>query len=207
MTHTGTRSAYDNIRDAVISLGMEISEPILASLVDSVVVARLENKERLAIVDPLLLGLEAVAGHIDAAVAASDPRAFSLLNELLEVYREITVEVSDDVKAQKMASDGLKQVLEWQNACMLPSGERAKPVSASLAGSGPDVAVLLQTVQDEIAETRRLADMEIAAVQEAVLATAEGGFLSTVIAESVDEVQQALQQEIKNLRRELGLAE
>jgi hypothetical protein len=104
MTHTGTRSAYENIRDAVISLGMEISEPILASLVDSVVVARMENKERLAIVDPVLLGLEAVAGHINSAGAASDPQAFSLLNELLDVYQDVTTEIEDNVKAQKKAS-------------------------------------------------------------------------------------------------------
>jgi hypothetical protein len=67
--------------------------------------------------------------------------------------------------------------------------------------------VLLQTIQEEIAETRKLADTEIAAVQDVVLAKNETcGSLSTVIADGVDEVQQVLQQEITTLRRELGLA-
>ncbi len=214
MTQTGMHSAYDNIRDAVISLGMEISEPILASLADSVVIARLENKERLAIIDPVLLGLEAVASHIDAVRAASDPQAFNLLNDLLDVYREITTEVEDDLKAQKMASDALRQVLEWQNECMLQPREAAKEAGTSLStGENPDIAVLLQTVQQEIADTLKLADQELAAVQDVVLSKGEtdrdysraDGSLTTAITDSVDEAQQALQQEIITLRRELGL--
>ncbi len=149
--------AYERLNRIVLSLGMEISDPIFSALRGEVEQCRQENKEILVVVDPVLLGIEAVIMHIEAMRAVSDFRAFNLLTELVEAYRRIT-EAADQEKAQLISSAALKQVLNWQHDCML--AQPAEPVRID--------ADLLMTIRQEITATGMMVVREAIALLELV---------------------------------------
>lgn len=92
MSFETSSTGYERLQTIVISLGMEISDSILSALRHEVEVCRREQKEQMAVVGPVLLGLDTVIRHIDEIRVLTDARAFSLLNELVQVYRKLTVE-------------------------------------------------------------------------------------------------------------------
>ncbi|MCI5132153.1 MAG: hypothetical protein D3904_11690 [Candidatus Electrothrix sp. EH2] len=105
MSLENSASTYDRLNTIVMSLGMEVSDAILTALRSEVAACRREEKNRLALVDPVLLGIEAVARHIDEIRAASDARALRLLNELVQAYRKITLDEAKEEEARTLASE------------------------------------------------------------------------------------------------------
>ncbi len=231
MTYEPSSSIYDNLKDVIFSLGMEISDSILLSLRDAVESCRQENKERLTIVEPVLMGIEAVVNHIDAVRAVSDPDAFRLLNELLATYQKVTDDGLDAAQAQKSAFASLKQVLDWQHLCMLQPKRNAvqEPVEEWESGPEPvaepeepttfDLQVILDAVQREIAETSKMAARESAILcdlthtkenvkaeeETKVSATSAVGDSASILSSQFDALHETFQGEMAKLRQELGL--
>jgi hypothetical protein len=186
------RSAgYERLHTLVISLGMEISDSILSALHHEVEACRQEQTEQLAVVGPVLLGIDAVVRHIDEVRVLADARAFSLLNELVQAYRQITVEQftveqQGQQKAWSIASEALNKVLVWQHSCILESlnkvpnavvnTEAVSPVKEEIPAFDmqQDMKGLLGTVRQEIAATGMMAIRESAALLELVHVQKEG---------------------------------
>ena len=239
MTYESSSSVYDNLRDVIFSLGMEISDSILLSLRDAVAACRQENQDRMTIVEPVLMGFDAVINHIDAVRAVSDPDAFRLLNELLAAYQKITDDSLKAAQEQQFAFTALKQVLDWQHLCMLQPKRKAvqepvqewesvpepvvEPFVESIAEPVEtisfDLQAILNTVQQEVAETSRMAARESALlcdlthVKEKVMAKEKGmaftpladGDSAAILANEFDAMREIFQEEMIKLRQEMGL--
>ncbi|MCI5221503.1 MAG: hypothetical protein D3924_02170 [Candidatus Electrothrix sp. AR4] len=200
---------------------MEIADPIFFALRQEIENCRQKNKERLAVLDPILLGIEAVTMHIDVMRAASDARAFNLLNELIEACRLIFEEFPEQEEAQVAASTALKKVLDWQHNCMVTAAKTKKNLEAAqvsesdFESASMDMDALLATVQQEIAATGMMAVRESGALLELMHVqkeTAETpsddpvedvGF-SSLVRENISSLQLTLHQEMGRLRHELG---
>ena len=72
MSFEASSTGYERLHTIVISLGMEISDSILSALRDEVEACRREQKEQLALVGPVLLGIDAVVRHIDEIRVLTD---------------------------------------------------------------------------------------------------------------------------------------
>ena len=172
MSSEASLTGYERLNNILISLGMEISDSILFALRNEVEACRLEQKEQLATVGPVLAGIEAVVRHIDEIRALSDARAFSLLDELVQAYRMITGECQDSEKAWAIASESLDKVFAWQHSCIRESLNRMPnpgadfPVQAE--SSALDMKELLGAVRREIAATGMMAIRESAGLLELV---------------------------------------
>ena len=223
MSSENSKSAYDRLHTVVTSLGMEISDSILTALRSEVAACRQEQREQLALVDPVLLGIEAVARHIDEIRVDADARALGLLDELVQAYRILTVEGQEKEEAQVLVSEALNKVLVWQHSCLRERLDKAKrpeagaeaavspkknAVSAS-AVAGHDMKELLGTVLQEIAVTGMMAIRESAALLELVHAAdsrKEGAGknkeLSSVVRENISSLQQVLHHEMGRLRHD-----
>jgi hypothetical protein len=176
-------AGYERLNTIVNSLGMEISDSILSALHHEVEACRREQKEQLAVVGPILLGIDAVIRHIDEIRALTDARAFSLLNELVQAYRLITVEHQEHQEPQKswpIAAEALSKVLTWQHSCIQRNLKKAPTVGAVVGAftgdvspakeefSAIDMKGLLGAVQQEIAATGMMAIRESAVLLELV---------------------------------------
>lgn len=226
MSLENSASTYDRLNTIVTSLGMEISDSILTALRTEVAVCRREEKDRLALVEPLLLGIEAVARHIDEIRAASDARALRLLNELVQAYRIIAVDGSEEGEARALASEALSKVLSWQHNCIRESlnmeegaGKREELAVSSPETEEPAVNVkeLLGTVRQEIAATGMMAIKESAALLELVHVrkpaedagttakkddAEKNEEFTSLIRENISSLQQVLHQEMGRLRHD-----
>ena len=204
MSSETSSTGYERLHTIVISLGMEISDSILSALRHEVEVCRQEQKEQLAVVGPILLGIDAVVRHIDEIRVLTDVRAFSLLNELIQAYRQITVEqcTVEQQRQQKswaIASEALNKVLTWQHSCIrenrkkVPNaGTFAEAVSPAKEESPAfdmqqDMQGLLGVVRQEIAATGMMAIRESAALLELVHVQKEGAGSGAADAEEISE--------------------
>ena len=149
-------------------------------------------------------------------------RAFSLLNELVQVYRQITVEQftveqQRQQKAWSVASEILEKVFVWQHSCIRESLKKVPDAGAvsPVKGESPvfDVKGLLGAVRQEIAATGMLAIRESAALLELVhvqkektaLASADSAGadeFSSVVRKNIFSLEQTLHQEMGRLRHE-----
>ncbi|XOF34815.1 MAG: hypothetical protein ACL93V_05880 [Candidatus Electrothrix sp. YB6] len=212
---------YERLNQAVNALGLEISDAILTAIREDIQTCREEEKERLALVEPVLSGMEAVVTHIAAFRAASDARTFSLLKELMAVYRDVAWEISDQEKAQPVAFAALKTVLDWQHSCLKAKMEStsepavADQNEADTTGEGEALRGLLAAMRQEIAATGMMAVREAAALLELVhvqQGTAETGpavsgdtnNVGAMIKENISSLQQIFHQELDQLRHEFG---
>ena len=207
-------TGYDRLHTVVTSLGMEVSDPILTALRTEVAVCRREERERLAFVEPVLLGIEAVARHVDEIRVLADARALRLLNELVETYRRITVDGAEEEEAPALASEALHKVLAWQHSCILESLHRttgSEQAGSLLNNELPAFAVkeLIGAVRQEIAATGMMAIRESASLLELVHAadarkdgSGTNKDLSSVVRENISSLQQVLHQEMGRLRHD-----
>ncbi|CAK8714260.1 hypothetical protein KKHLCK_03315 [Candidatus Electrothrix laxa] len=178
-------TGYERLNTIVISLGMEISDSILSALRHEVEACRREQKEQLAVVGPVLLGIDAVVRHIDEIRVLTDARAFSLLNELVQAYRlitveQLTVEPQGQQKSWVIASEALNKVLTWQHSCIQESlanvpnavinTEAVSPAKEELSAFDMQQGLqgLLGAMRQEIAATGMMAIRESAALLELV---------------------------------------
>ncbi|MCI5165636.1 MAG: hypothetical protein D3903_05955 [Candidatus Electrothrix sp. GM3_4] len=186
MSFEASSIGHERLNTLMISLGMEISDSILSALRHEVEVCRQEQKEQLAVVGPVLLGIDAVVRHIEEIRELTDARAFSLLNELVLAYRLITVEHQESQKAWSIAAKALDKVLTWQHSCIQKNLKKA-PKTAAFAGAltrdvsparekspAGDIQGLLDAVRQEIAATGMMAIRESAALLELVHVQKEG---------------------------------
>ncbi|MGB5684502.1 MAG: hypothetical protein WBM35_01725 [Candidatus Electrothrix sp.] len=183
-------TGYERLHTIVVALGMEISDAILSALHYEVEACRQEQQEQLAVVGPILLGIDAVVRHIDEIRVLTDFRAFSLLNELVEAYRLITVEQRavgqpgqpGQQEAWSIASEALNKVLAWQHSCIQESLKKVPNAAANtgavssekIESSAFDIQGLLGVVRQEIAATGMMAIRESAALLELVHVQKEG---------------------------------
>jgi len=226
MSFEASSTGYERLHTIVISLGMEISDSILSALRDEVEACRREQKEQLAVVGPVLLGFDTVIRHIDEIRVLTDARAFSLLNELVQAYRQITVEQCTveqqrQQKAWSIAAEALGKVLAWQHSCILESLKKVPNAVVNTEAVSPvkeespafDMKGLLGAVRQEIAATGMMAIRESAALLELVhvqkektaLASADSAGadeFSSVVRENIFSLEQTLHQEMGRLRRE-----
>ncbi|MDU9049006.1 MAG: hypothetical protein Q3M30_09145 [Candidatus Electrothrix sp. Rat3] len=179
MSFETSSTGYERLQTIVISLGMEISDSILSALRHEVEVCRREQKEQMAVVGPVLLGLDTVIRHIDEIRVLTDARAFSLLNELVQVYRKLTVEHLELQKKWTIASEVLNKVLAWQHSCILESLKKVPNAIVNTGAVSPvkeespafdmqDLQGLLGAVRREITTTGMMAIRESAALLELV---------------------------------------
>lgn len=188
MSSEAGSTGYERLHTVLISLGMEISDSILSALRDEVDACRREQQERLAIVGPVLLGIEAVVRHIDEIRALTDARAFGLLKELVRAYQEITEEhqgQEGQEAAWTVASEAVEKVFVWQHSrirenlkTMSKAGsvrsirsvhtEAVAPATAEPPVTVIDMHDLLSAVRQEIAATGMMAVRESAALLELV---------------------------------------
>jgi hypothetical protein len=217
-TNSTDSTGYERLSRTVTALGMEISDSILSALRREVESCRQENKKRLAVLDPVLLGIEAVTMHVETMRADSDARAFKLLNELVEAYRLVSEELPEREDAQPAASAALKKVLDWQHSCISVSmSAKTKNVPEADRISEPasmDADKLLATVRQEIAATGMMAVRESAALLELVhvrktAKTAPADIseytdLGSVVSENISSLQRDLHQEMSRLRHEFS---
>ncbi len=209
MSSETSSTGYERLHTIVISLGMEISDSILSALRHEVEVCRQEQKEQLAVVDPVLLGIDAVVRHIDEIRVLTDVRAFSLLNELIQAYRQITVEqcTVEQQRQQKswaIAAEALNKVLTWQHSCIRESRKKVSNAGAFAEVVSPakeespafdmqqDMQGLLGVVRQEIAATGMMAIRESAALLELVHVQKEG--IDFVPADAQETSEGALEQ-------------
>ena len=232
MSFEASSTGYERLNTIVISLGMEISDSILSSLHYEVESCRREQKEQLAVVGPVLLGIDAVVRHVDEIRVRTDVRAFSLLNELVQAYRLITVEQQGQQEAWAIAAEVLNKVLIWQHSCIqeslkkMPNGEAVAGdiSSAKEKSSAIDMQGLLGVVRQEIAATGMMAIRESAALLELVHVQkeragsgaadseeiseepgeGESEEFSSVVRENISSLQQVLHQEVGRLRHEFA---
>lgn len=230
MSSEAGSTGYERLHTVLISLGMEISDSILSALRDEVDTCRREQQERLAIVGPVLLGIEAVVRHIDEIRALTDARAFGLLKELVRAYQEITEEHQGQEAAWTVASEAVEKVFVWQHSCIrenLKTMSKAGPVrsvrsvhteAVAPATAEPPVTVidmhdLLSAVRQEIAATGMMAVRESAALLELVHVQKEkrasapadavnADEFSSVIRKNIFSLEQTLHQEMGRLRHE-----
>ncbi|WP_339137587.1 MAG: hypothetical protein WGN25_05825 [Candidatus Electrothrix sp. GW3-4] len=220
MSFEASSTCYERLNNIVISLGMEVSDSILSALRNEVEACRQEQRKDLAIVGPVLLGIDAVIRHIDEIRALADARAFHLLNELMQAYRMITEECQEPQKAWAVASEALDKVLAWQHSCIQESQEKvqnASSVAPALSESPTfDMKGLLGAVRQEIAATGMMAIRESAALLELVHVQKEsagsadpeeskekdGDAFSSVVRENISSLQQTLHQEMGRLRHD-----
>lgn len=220
MSLEASSTGYDRLNNIMISLGMEISDSILSALRHEVEACRQEQKEQLALVGPILLGIEAVVRHIDEIRTMTDARAFGLLNELIQDYRVITEEQHDSNHALDIASEALNKVFAWQHSCIQESLQKpqvrkdASPTHSE--SSSFNIKDLLGTVRQEIAATGMLAIKESAALLEMVHVQKEeertGDVeeyqgpkkkdFNAIVQENISSLQQALHQEMGRLRHD-----
>ncbi|WLE97622.1 MAG: hypothetical protein QTN59_02040 [Candidatus Electrothrix communis] len=204
MFFEASSTGYERLHTIVISLGMEISDSILAALRHEVKACRQEQAEQLAVVGPVLLGIDAVARHIDEVGVLTDVRAFSLLNELVEAYRQMTVEQStveqqERQKAWSIASEALSKVLAWQHSCLLEGLKKVPNAVVNTEAVSPvkeevpavdmqqDMQGLLGVMRQEIAATGMMAIRESAALLELVHVQKEGAGSGAADAEEISE--------------------
>lgn len=223
-TNSTDSTGYERLNRAVTALGMEISDSILFALRREVESCRQENKKRLAVLDPVLLGIEAVTMHVETMRADSDARAFKLLNELIEAYRLVSEKLPEREDAQPAASAALKKVLDWQHSCISVSmsaktknvpeaGRISEPVAESVSEpASMDADKLLATVRQEIAATGMMAVRESAALLELVHVRktaetapadlSEYADLGSLVSENISSLQRDFQQEMSRLCHE-----
>ena len=192
-------TGYERLHTIIISLRMEISDSILSALHHEVEVCRREQKEQLVVVGPILLGIDAVVRHIDEIRVLTDVRAFSLLNELVEAYRQITVEQQGQQKAWSIASEALNKVLAWQHSCILEGLKKVPNAVVNTEAVSPvkeefpafdmqqDMQGLLGVMRQEIAATGMMAIRESAALLELVHVQKEGTGSGPADAEEIAE--------------------
>ncbi len=187
-------TGHERLHNIVVSLGMEITDSILSALRNEIIACRQEQKEQLIFVDPILISIDAVVRHIDEMRVLTDARAFSLLNDLVSVYRRITVDTADVVDlvgqeaCQAVVSECLTKVFSWQHnyardiyARDIRAGVHTAqettptpaPAPAPISASGvnadmKNIKDLLDTVQQEITATGMMAIRESAALLELV---------------------------------------
>ena len=218
-------TGYERLNNIVISLGMEISDSILLALRNEVEACRLEQKEQLATVGPVLSGIEAVIRHINEIRALTDARAFSLLNELVQAYRMITVESQDAEGIYLIVSESLDKVFSWQHSCIRESlnkvqsaGGVSSAQTESPAFDMKDVKGLLGAVRQEIAATGMMAIRESAALLELVHVQKEAAEtlaadvgkdgegkseeFSSFVRENISSLEETLHQEMGRLRHD-----
>jgi hypothetical protein len=214
---------YERLNQAVNALGLEVSDAILTALREGIQVCREEEKERPALVEPVLAGMEAVVTHIDAFRAASDGRAFSLLKELMAAYRAVAWEIPDPEKAQPVVSAALRAVFNWQHSCLTakaapasePNGISSPDVEPANAVPGNNMRELLAAMRHEITATGMMAVREAAALLELVYvqqgtaetgpaAAGESNDVRAMIQENISSLQQIFHQELDQLRHEFG---
>ena len=191
MSFEASSTGYERLHTIVISLGMEISDSILSALRHEVESCRQEQAEQLAVVGPVLLGFDTVIRHIDEIRILTDARAFSLLNELVQAYRQITVEQlaveqQGQQKAWSIAAEALNKVLAWQHSCILEHLKKVPNTVVNTEAVSPvkeefpafdvqqDMQGLLGVVRQEIAATGMMAIRESAALLELVHVQKEG---------------------------------
>ncbi|MCI5124863.1 MAG: hypothetical protein D3925_10400, partial [Candidatus Electrothrix sp. AR5] len=205
---------------------------LLSALHHEVEACRQEQKEQLAVVGPILLGIDAVVRHIDEIRVHTDARAFSLLNELVQAYRLVTVEQrtvghQGQQEGWSIASETLVKVFTWQHSCIQESLKKVPNAgdvfSEKTESSAFDIKGLLDVVRQEIAATGMMAIRESAALLELVHVQKEGRYpvpadtqeilegasgkseeFSSVVRENISSLQQVLHQEVGRLRYEFS---
>jgi hypothetical protein len=180
MSSETSLTGSERLHNIVVSLGMEITDSIVAALRNQVVACRQEQKDQLLLVDPLLIAIDTVARHIDEVRARVDNQAFSLLNELVHFYQVITIELAGQEDAcQAVVSASLAKVFAWQHSCVLAAVDKTeqsmervsvadreeKSASSVITENMSD---LLATVKQEIAATGMMAIRESASLLEVV---------------------------------------
>ena len=231
MSFEASSAGYERLHTIVVSLGMEISDALLSALHHEVEACRQEQKEQLAVVGPILLGIDAVVRHIDEIRVHTDARAFSLLNELVQAYRLITVEHSTigqqgQQEVWSIASEALNKVLTWQHSCIQESLAKVPNALVSTAAntavntvvstgvvssekieSSPfdmqqDMQGLLAVVRQEIAATGMMAIRESAALLELVHVQKEGRDSVSADAQEASESSSEQNEEFSSVVRE-----
>ncbi|CAK8724342.1 MAG: hypothetical protein D3917_01735 [Candidatus Electrothrix sp. AX5] len=185
MPFISSSTGYERLHTLVISLGMEISDSILSALHHEVEACRQEQKEQLAVVGPILLGIDAVVRHIDEIRVLTDARALSLLDELVQAYRlitveQFTVEQQGQQKSWVIASEALNKVLTWQHSCIQESLKKVPNTGTFAEAISPakeeppafdmqqNLQGLLGAMRQEITATGMMAIRESAALLELV---------------------------------------
>ena len=195
MSFEASSTGYERLHTLVISLGMEISDSILSALHDEVEACRQEQTEQLAVVGPVLLGFDTVIRHVDEIRVLTDARAFSLLNELVQAYRLITVEHQEQQESWTIASEILTKVFFWQHSCLQKSLRKVANAVVNTEAVSPvkeessafDMQGLLGVVRQEIAATGMMAIRESAALLELVHVQKEGVGSGAVDSEEISE--------------------
>ncbi len=199
----------ERIRDIVVSLGMEISDSIIASLEDAIADCRREDLEQAAQIEPIFMGLEAVSRHVAALRINSDPAAFGLLHSLLDTYDLVRNET--EKQGRKASFEALQQVLDWQHNYMVENQGKKFAVQAIVPSEeeivlpergGLDARVIMAAIEQEIEKTGKMALEEAEALQECVQ---ENSF-SFRFSDNIDDLQLTFQEELRKLRSDLGLA-
>lgn len=223
MSSEAGSTGYERLHTVLISLGMEISDSILSALRDEVDACRREQQERLAIVGPVLLGIEAVVRHIDEIRALTDARALGLLKELVRAYQEITEEhqgQEGQEAAWTVASEAVEKVFVWQHSCirenlktMSKAGsvrsirsvhtEAVAPATAEPPVTVIDMHDLLSAVRQEIAATGMMAVRESAALLELVHVQKEKRASAPADAVNADEFSSVIRENIFSLEQTL----
>ncbi len=193
------RPVDDDLRIAVASLELEISDTILEDLLTALT-DRLKDETNTHATSLLLQSMDAIARHIDSLRVKSDIRAFTLLDELWEAYVDITLgSVGERNFTTALAKN--HEVLDWQQQCLVKQLEKTAQ-SSSL----PSPAVA-QLVQEQISKTGNFLRHEIAALKSLAGATAPCNLpaqpVSAAMTEQIHDLQELFHQEISKLRVEL----
>jgi len=193
------RPVDDDLRIAVASLELEISDTILEDLLTALTV-RLKDETNTHATSLLLQSMDTIARHIDSLRVKSDIRAFTLLDELWEAYVEITLgSVGERNFTTALAKN--HEVLDWQQQCLV---EQLEKTAQSSTLPSPAVA---QLVQEQISKTGSFLRHEIAALKSLAGAASSGNPpaqpVSAAMTEQIHDLQELFHQEISKLRVEL----
>jgi hypothetical protein len=195
------RPVDDDLRVAVASLELEISDSILKNLLAALADRRKDETNSHA-TNLLLQSIDSIARHINTLRVKSDPRAFNLIDELWSAYVEITLNLAGDENFT-LALAKTQDVLDWQQQCLVDTLEKSAH-NASLPS--PAVAEL---VQEQISKTDNFVRHEIAAIKSlAEMATFSPGQpvqFSAAMTDEIHDLQELFQQEISKLRFEIRI--
>lgn len=193
------RPVDEDLRIAVASLEMEISDTILEDLLTALT-ARLNDETNTHAISLLLQGMDAIARHIDSLRVKSDIRAFTLLDELWDAYVDITLGSAGE-RNFTIALAKNHEVLEWQQQCL---GKQLEKTNQSSCSPSPAV---VQLVQEQISKTGSFLRHEIAALKSLAGAATAGNppaqSVSSAMTEQIHDLQEFFHQEISKLRVDL----
>ncbi len=193
------RPVDDDLRIAVASLELEISDTILEDLLTALTV-RLKDETNTHATSLLLQSMDTIARHIDSLRVKSDIRAFTLLDELWEAYVDITLgSVGERNFTTALAKN--HEVLDWQQQCLV---EQLEKTAHSSTLPSPAVA---QLVQEQISKTGSFLRHEIASLKSLAGAASSRSLpaqpVSAAMTEQIHDLQELFHQEISKLRVEM----